>query len=192
MSYPRHRTPPRAGLLLLVGPVVLAGAVSCSSTSTGSSGATTTDAAVPLGALDDRQIEAAAAAYAGFARINRAPFPTQQHAGNPQVNVYANATAAASYRALDPSAPPAAGFAFPAGSILVKEMLGAAGKADVLTVMYKKSPGYDPAHHDWWYGRLDPSGAPTQPEYAGTIDFCIACHEGTARSDYVWGVATGR
>jgi Cytochrome P460 len=171
----------------------LAPAACSSGTPAAPSGAASADASAPEGTLDDARIEAAASTYAtAFARVNRAPFATQQHAGNPMVNVYANDVAVGTYRAIAPSAPAPAGFAFRPGSMLVKEMLDASGRPEVLTVMYKKAPGYDVTHHDWWYGRLDPSGAPTQPSYAGKVDFCVACHEGAAGSDYAWGVATGR
>ena len=149
-----------------------------------------TDAsAAPAGTLDDEHIESAAIRYAqdGWSKMNHAAFETQQHAGNPMVNVYANQTAESTYREIQPMGTPKGAFAFPAGSILVKEMLGANGAPDVLTVMYKKTPGYDSTHDDWWYGRLGTDGVPTNPAYAGKVDFCVDCHSGTAEWDYVWG-----
>lgn len=72
--------------------------------------------------------------------------------------------------------------------MLVKEMLDPNGGAPILTVMYKKSPGYDPARHDWWYGRLRTDGVPTNPAYVGQVDFCVGCHGGTEKWDYAWGL----
>lgn len=154
-----------------------------SSSSTGSE-----DAASAPGTLDDSRIEAAAVAYKGFAKLNKDAYKTQQHAGNPFVNVYANPLAEERYRMIEPGGDPPAAFNFPAGSILVKEMLDPSGPASVLTVMYKKAAGYDPSHQDWWYGRLKPDGTPTNPEHVGLVDFCISCHSGTAEWDYAWGV----
>ena len=140
------------------------------------------------GTLDDARIESAAAAYRGFTKINAAPFVTQQHAGNPRVNVYANALAESSYRTIRPGGVAPAGFRFPPGSMLVKEMLETDGSASVLTVMYKKEAGYDSAQGDWWYGRLSPDGVPTNPAFAGRVDFCVSCHAGSAKWDHAWGV----
>jgi hypothetical protein len=149
------------------------------------------EAAAP-GSLDDSAIEATAIGYATFTKINAHPYPTRQHLGNPLVNVYANAIALNTYASLDFGVAPDGRVSFPPGSMLVKAMFDDdAGAPDVLTVMYKKSPGYDSAHDDWWYGRLDAtSGTPTDPTYAGQVDFCIGCHIGTAASDYAWGVAS--
>jgi hypothetical protein len=146
-------------------------------------------ASVP-GSLDDMGIENAASELRDLTRISTAPFPTKQHAGNALVNVYANALAEDRYRAIVPGGAAPAGFTFPAGSLLVKEMLDPSGGPSVLTAMYKRQAGYDPAHGDWWYGRLNSDGTPTNPAYAGRIEFCVACHSGTARWDYAWGIAT--
>jgi hypothetical protein len=62
------------------------------------------------------------------------------------------------------------------------------GEVASLTVMYKKPPGYDPSHGDWWYGRLHPNGEPTDPAYVGKVDFCMGCHAAAAATDYAFGV----
>ncbi len=173
----------RFGVRLLAASAAVLAVCSCSSPGHESA------ATGPPGTLTDDQIESAASSYvaAGFAKVNRATFPTQQHAGNPPVNVYVNQTADSTYRAIDPGAKPKDAFAFPVGSMLVKEMLGASGAPEVLTVMYKKAPGYDPANGDWWYGRLTPGGTPTNAAFAGKVDFCIGCHTGTKQWDFAWG-----
>jgi Cytochrome P460 len=140
------------------------------------------------GSLSDPAIEALSATYTQFAKLDQNAFPNQQHAGGAMVHVYANETAATRYRQIDTTKPAPSDFAFPPGSMLVKEMLDPAGGKPVLTVMYKKAPGYDSEHKDWWYGRLNPDGSPTNPAFAGKIDFCVGCHAGTAKWDYAWGL----
>jgi hypothetical protein len=143
---------------------------------------------VSPGNLDDKGIGAAAAAYATFNKINRDSFPTAQHAGNAMVDVFATEVAVATYRSVDPSGKAPEKFAFPVGAMLVKEMKDPAGGAPILTVMYKKTAGYDPANGDWWYGRLNADGTPTNAAFVGKVDFCVGCHAGTAQWDRAWGV----
>ena len=181
-------------LLFAVAAPVGALTVACGTSSSGraGTGAGSRDGAPDpgsAGALDDAAIEAESASYASFARMNVRAYPTRQHLGNSNVNVFANALAAPIYRTLDFGIPADGRIAFPPGAMMVKEMLDGSGTATVLTVMYKKAPGYDPAHGDWWYGRLDLHGTPTDPAYAGRVDFCVGCHTGAAASDFAWGVA---
>jgi hypothetical protein len=136
----------------------------------------------------DAVIGTLAAGYLENAKMNRASFRTASHLGNPQVNVFANERAEAAYRTISPGGEPPAGFVFPAGSLLVKEMLDADGGPPILTVMYKQPPGYDPPHDDWWYGRLRSDGTATDPAYVGRVGFCSACHQGTQEWDFAWGV----
>jgi hypothetical protein len=140
------------------------------------------------GTLDDTAIETLAGQYTSFAKITKTPFQTQAHAGNPMVNVYANSVAEATYSGIDSSGNAPPGFAMPVGSLIVKEMLDPNGGAPILTAMYKKAPGYDTANHDWWYGRLNADGSPTDPSYVGMVSFCIACHSGADTSDFTFGV----
>jgi hypothetical protein len=133
-------------------------------------------------------IESLASRYKTLVEITTTPFHTRGHLGNPLVNVYANAPAVPLYRTLTSTGTGPAGFALPVGSMLVKEMLDAGGGPPILTVMYKEARGYDPANHDWWYGRLNADGSPTDPAYVGKVSFCIACHSGAAATDFAWGV----
>jgi hypothetical protein len=151
------------------------------------SAAATADAAPPEAGVDET-IQSQAARYKAFTRMNIAAFQTQQHAGGAMVNVYVNAVALDSYRTIIPVQMPASTFEFPVGSMVVKEMLEASGT--VLTVMYKREQGYDPNNKNWWYGRLSPDGVPTNRAFVGRVDFCVACHAGAAKTDYVWGIPT--
>ena len=146
--------------------------------------------AIALGgcASHDRgPIEDEAGGWASFERINRQPFPTALHQGHPLVNVWTNPLATGPYRALSAGTPPVAGF--PVGAMVVKEMMDAAGGPPILTVMAKQAAGYDPAHGDWWYGRLDAEGNPTDGAFVGRVGFCIACHDGASATDHLFGVA---
>ncbi|HUB05803.1 MAG TPA: cytochrome P460 family protein [Myxococcales bacterium] len=137
--------------------------------------------------VPDSTIEQEAAGYQQFTRLDSSSFPTQAHQCGCDVNVYANARALPAYRAIGDAG---VATAFPAGSMLVKEMLGANGQPDALTVMYKQPPGYDSAGHDWWWGQLAPDGGVAGS--TGQVAFCLACHASAPRSDLAFGAANGR
>ena len=147
--------------------------------------ATSPEQAASPGLATDGAIEAEAARFRGFVKVNRVAFPTRQHLGGAMVDVYVNAIAEPSYRSVT-SGDYARGRAFPPGSMLVKAM--AESNGTVLTVMYKKAAGYDSANGDWWFGRLAEDGKPTSPAFVGKVEFCISCHSGAARTDYAWGI----
>jgi hypothetical protein len=141
----------------------------------------------PAAPSSDAEIEALAATYAAFERINAQSFATKSHQGMAQVFVYANTAAAEQYKSIDPAAPVSP--AFPVGAMLVKEMLDASGGPPILTVMYKMAAGYDPPNNDWWWGRLNADGSPTALEYVGKVSFCPACHQAAPKADLVFGSA---
>jgi hypothetical protein len=132
-------------------------------------------------------LEAEASGYTGFDQINARAFATAQHQGNPLVHVWANAAAATPYRALSAGTPSAPSFAV--GAMIVKEMTDASGGPSILTVMAKQPAGYDPAHGDWWFGRLTADGRPTSASLVGRVGFCIACHDAAAANDHLFGVS---
>lgn len=140
---------------------------------------------VPPGSASDAEIEAEAARFLAFAKVNNVAFPTRQHLGGAMVDVYVNPTAEESYRAVTSGSFPK-GRAFPPGSMLVKAMAEPDGT--ILTVMYKKAEGYDSANRDWWFGRLFERGRPTDAAFVGKVDFCISCHAGAAETDRAWGI----
>lgn len=145
-----------------------------------------TAASNPLpGAASDAEIQAEAARFRAFAKVNLVPFPTRQHLGGAMVDVYVNEIAEESYRTVS-SGSFAKGREFPPGSMLVKAM--AEPNGPVLTVMYKKAASYDSTDRDWWYGRLNESGVPTDAAFVGKVSFCIACHAGAEATDRAWGV----
>jgi hypothetical protein len=159
--------------------------------SSGEAGASAAPTVDPDVTQPDTVIGALAARYLDDVQMNRTPFQTASHLGNPQVNVFATARAEAAYRRITPGGEAPADFVFPTGSLLVKEMLDADGGPPILTVMYKQPPGYDPPHDDWWFGRLRADGTPTDPAFVGRVGFCADCHAGSRPWDFVWGLPEG-
>lgn len=75
---------------------------------------------------------------------------------------------------------------FPIGSTIVKEKLpnAASMKPELLTIMRKREPGYDPGHGDWEYTVMDGAGARIQAQ--GRLQNCRSCHAKQRRSDFVF------
>ncbi len=74
---------------------------------------------------------------------------------------------------------------FPQGSVIVKEKLPSKDSSapELLTVMTKREPGYDPQNGDWEYMALDGSGKSVQAR--GRLESCQACHMMVKATDYV-------
>jgi hypothetical protein len=74
---------------------------------------------------------------------------------------------------------------FPQGSVIVKEKLITKDSTspELLTVMRKREPGYDPKNGDWEYMVFD--GAAQTVQASGKLEKCQACHEEEKGSDYV-------
>jgi Cytochrome P460 len=74
---------------------------------------------------------------------------------------------------------------FPKGSIIVKEKLPSKDSSapELLTVMTKREPGYDPQNGDWEYIAFDGTGKSVQAR--GKLESCQACHVALKVTDYV-------
>lgn len=74
---------------------------------------------------------------------------------------------------------------FPQGSVIVKEKLPSKNSSapELLTVMTKREPGYDPQNGDWEYIALDGAGKSVQAR--GKLESCQACHMMVKATDYV-------
>jgi hypothetical protein len=77
---------------------------------------------------------------------------------------------------------------YPAGTILVKESLGAdgtgsKGELSNLTIMVKREGGYDPDNGDWEYVMTTPA---TLVRMQGKLGMCINCHAAARDSDFVF------
>ena len=74
---------------------------------------------------------------------------------------------------------------FPIGSMIVKEKLGSPDSTapEVLTVMIKRKPGYNPENGDWEYLVLD--GPASKIVERGKLTRCSSCHSSYEHSDFV-------
>ena len=74
---------------------------------------------------------------------------------------------------------------FPVGSVIVKEKLSTKESAtpELLTVMKKREPGYDPNKGDWEYFVFDGTGRDMKA--SGKLGKCQGCHLEDHRTDYV-------
>lgn len=74
---------------------------------------------------------------------------------------------------------------YPHGSIIVKEKLARKDSAspELLTVMIKREPGYNPKYGDWEWMVVDGSG--TSALARGKLTNCQECHETYKGGDYV-------
>jgi len=74
---------------------------------------------------------------------------------------------------------------FPEGSVIVKEKLPSkeSSAPELLTVMVKREPGYNPQNGDWEYIALDGSGKSVQAR--GRLENCQACQMMVKDRDYV-------
>jgi hypothetical protein len=74
---------------------------------------------------------------------------------------------------------------FSQGSVIVKEKLPSKNSStpELLTVMTKREPGYNPENGDWEYIALDGSGKSVQAR--GRLESCQGCHMMVKATDYV-------
>jgi hypothetical protein len=74
---------------------------------------------------------------------------------------------------------------FPQGSIVVKEKLSTPTSTtpELLTVMIKRAPGYNPESGDWEYLVTDGTGKSIQKR--GKLENCQGCHLRDKSTDYV-------
>ena len=75
---------------------------------------------------------------------------------------------------------------FPPGTVIVKEKRHTTDDSDpeLLTVMLKRSKGYNPETGDWDFAVLDGKAASVQAQ--GKLENCMQCHKAMATSDYVF------
>jgi len=74
---------------------------------------------------------------------------------------------------------------FPQGSLVVKEKLSTkdSQQPELLTVMRKREPGYNPESGDWEYMVFDGPGEVLQA--GGKLENCQACHAKEKNTDYI-------
>lgn len=78
------------------------------------------------------------------------------------------------------------GPAFPEGSVIVKEKLPekSSQAPELMTVMIKRSKGFNPTSGDWEYMVVDGTG--TKVLARGNLDNCQSCHSAKPGTDYVF------
>jgi hypothetical protein len=75
---------------------------------------------------------------------------------------------------------------FPQGSVIVKEKLPAkdSSSPELLTVMIKREPGFNPENGDWEYMAVDGAGKVVQAR--GKLANCQTCHITRKETGYVY------
>ena len=139
----------------------------------------------PIGGDEDALV-ASAQGYADgdFTKVNAAPIPGSQHAGE-HVNVWVSNDALETYLSINPDDDTSTA-SFASGTMLVKEQLTGDGELSALTVMAKGPEGYDPETNDWWWARIETSG---DVPFSGNVSFCVGCHTPAKEAtDWVFGV----
>jgi hypothetical protein len=95
--------------------------------------------------------------------------------------VYANRHARAAIESMEPST-------FPAGSIIVREKLARADdeRPELLAVMVKRPPGFNPKGGDWEFLLVDGAGSKViERQKRGS---CLDCHASQRERDFVFPV----
>ena len=115
-------------------------------------------------------------------------FLASQSPHGPVVRAFVNEVGAAAITAMGEDMGMIEAFAWPYGTIIVKEAYqteGATpenpGDMTALTVMYKVE-GYDPDNGDWFWLAAAPDGSAVNAE--GAVEMCIQCHAQEGNSDY--------
>ena len=105
--------------------------------------------------------------------------PTSPHAPDKYITVYVNDIGR--HAMMEEKTPH-----FPQGSVIVKEKLPAkdSSSPELLTVMIKREPGYDPENGDWEYMAVDGTGKVVQAR--GKLANCQACHITQKEMGYVY------
>jgi len=112
-----------------------------------------------------------------------APAPSKEpatHAGEQSFGVvYANAAARVPIASPEPQT-------FPVGSVIVREKLTRADSEhpDLLAVMIKRAPGFNPKAGDWEFLLVD--GAGTKVLERQKKGSCLDCHSSQRERDFVY------
>lgn len=136
----------------------------------------------------------AAQAYAGegFVRVNAKPYPSDLTGAN--INVFVSIEGWYEFLHATPG-DAGRGQEVPVGTVIVREVLDQDGEVETLTVMKRAPDGYSPAHGDFWYAVLEPSGFPRfeagEPIMGRLEARCTGCHDDRAADGFLFGVPQG-
>jgi hypothetical protein len=154
------------------------------------------DAGAPAG-FDEWDVlpRVAAQAYAGagFVRVNAKPYPSDLTGTN--INVFVSIEGWYEFLHANPD-DVGRGKEVPAGTLIVREVLDEDGAIETLTIMKRAPDGYSPAHGDFWYAVLEPSGFPRfedgEPLMGRLEARCTGCHDDRAADGFLFGVPLDR
>jgi hypothetical protein len=154
----------------------------------------------PGPAHDPEQVIAEAIEFEStLERLDNAPFMSQHLEGVGLATAYADAESAELFRTLVQDLmqlEPPTGVVFAEGSLLVKENFDLEGNpVDVLNVMAKFEPGYNPNGNDWFFaaitrdGEVIDAGLGPISGKGAEVEFCRDCHSQMgANTDLVIGL----
>ncbi|TWW12790.1 hypothetical protein E3A20_00250 [Planctomyces bekefii] len=80
-------------------------------------------------------------------------------------------------------------FKAPVGTVAIKKFQNTKGSG--FAVMIKKSPGYDPKNHDWYFEMRQDDGTIAADPAPGKIAECAACHAAAQAKDFLAGTELG-
>lgn len=135
--------------------------------------------------------EVAAQAYAGegFVRVNAKPYPSNLTGAN--INVFVSIEGWYEFLQATPD-DVGRGEEVPVGTLIVREVLDVDGEVETLTIMKRAPDGYSPAHGDFWYAVLEPTGFPRfedgEPLMGRLEARCTGCHDDRAADGFLFGV----
>lgn len=146
----------------------------------------------PAVEIDESAVLSAVAGYrtaSQFAHVSGDAYASALGATS-YIELFANTTAADSYRLIAPEVS-GSGSVVPEGGVIVREVLDANGTAQRLTVMAKGPAGYNPALGDWFFAVTTLDGTPIVEDgvaRSGRLADCYSCHVPRMGDDFLFGV----
>lgn len=127
----------------------------------------------------DETIATAVAFEDELERLDLEAFATEHLEGDGLAKIWATPEAAEIFRTLDPMDLEQTA-EFPPGTIIVKDNYDLQGNpSNLLNVMAKFEPGYNPAGNDWFFALIERDGTVIGERIGkgGGVEFCRDCHK---------------
>ena len=145
----------------------------------------------PGPSIDEAALLEAAATYRTSGKLTEASQDSYPSAvGTTDIDVWISSFGATAYTEVTPDST-GSGVRLPEGTLIVREVLNAAGQLDKLTLMAKGPPGYNGVVGDYWFAVTDPNGTPLVTdgvEQVGKLAACFGCHQARAADDFLFGI----
>lgn len=134
--------------------------------------------------IDEAALAAQGLAFdeGGFTKVNAERVPSQH--GGTMVDFWVSDDIVEAYEAIDPEVDDVLPDIGP-GAMVVKAQYTGDGEFDAITMMVKKTEGFDQGTEDWWWARVESDGTAS---FTGQVDFCINCHTPRAGSGWLFGL----